>query len=143
MIRCLACALLACVLSASPDGLSIQFANPVAAQSYQMKRSAFVFRTMGCADNAKAEVSATAEGKVDGQRRSVTLKVHTAQAAHNVFGIFKEWPSQGVWVVSVNARCAGRTAGALVSTDEKGIVRDSSRALDHPATETEIQAALK
>lgn len=123
------------------ENLTIQFASPVASQSYQMKRSAFVFRTPGCAPDARAEVSATAEGKVDGQRRSIPLKVVPA-ASPNVFGIFREWPNQGIWVVSIKAHCAAKTAGALVATDSNGLVRESSINLDHAATQAEIEAAL-
>jgi hypothetical protein len=134
------CLLLAGVAGA--QDFSIQFASPVAAQSYQMKRSAFVFRTVGCADDVKPEVSATAEGRVEGHRRSVQLKIAQAAANPNVFGIFREWPNQGVWIVNIKARCAPRSASALVATDAKGLVRESSKVLDRFATEAEIEALL-
>lgn len=137
----LVCVGLCSITGAQAENLTIQFASPVAAQSYQMKRSAFVFRTVGCPADAKAEVTATAEGKVDGQRRSMPLKI-AAASAPNVFGIFQEWPHSGVWVVHIRAHCASKTAGALVATNEYGLVRQSSRALDHAATEAEIEAAL-
>src|SRR6266540_4244103 len=114
-----ACLGLLVVWLARAENLTIQFASPVAAQSFQMKRSAFVFRTVGCSADAKAEVTATAQGSVDGQRRSVPLKV-AAAATPNVFGIFREWPDRGVWVVSISAHCASKTAGALVATDAGG-----------------------
>lgn len=138
-VRCTTCFVLL-VLGVAAQDFSIQIASPVAAQSHQMKRSAFVFRTVGCAD-AKPEVSATAEGRVEGQRRSVPLKVVPAPTA-NVFAISREWPNQGVWIVNIKARCASRAAGALVATDAKGIVRESSTILDHTATEAEIEASL-
>jgi hypothetical protein len=141
LVRNLACVGLLLVAVAQAENLTIQFASPVAAQTYQMKRSAFVFRTIGCSPDTKADVSATAEGKVDGQRRSLPLKV-VAAAGPNVFGVFREWPNQGVWVVSIKAQCASKTAGALVATDINGLVRESSTSLDHSATQTEIEAAL-
>jgi hypothetical protein len=141
-VRSLTCAGLLFVPALTAENLRIQIASPVAAQMYQMKRSAFVFRTSGCPSEAKPEFSATAEGKVDGQRRSVALKVATASAP-NVFGIFREWPAQGVWVVNLKARCASDRAGALVATDAAGLVRESSSILDHHATEAEIEAALE
>lgn len=130
------------VLAASAEDFSIQFASPVAAGTYQMKRSEFVFRTVGCPADAKTDVSAMAEGRVDGNRRSIPLKV-VAATTPNVFGIFREWPANGVWIVSIRARCAARTAGALVATDANGIVRNASTTLDHAATEGEIETSLK
>ena len=129
------------VLAARGEDFSIQFASPVASGTYQMKRSAFVFRTVGCAAGTAHEVSAAAEGRVDGNRRSIPLKVAPASAA-NVFGIFREWPESGLWIVSIKARCAEKTAGALVVTDAKGIVREASKTLDHAATEAEIEKSL-
>jgi hypothetical protein len=141
-VRSLTCAGLLFSPALTAESLQIQIASPVAAQMYQMKRSAFVFRTSGCPPEAKPEFSATAEGKVDGQRRSLVLKVVTGSPP-NVFGIFREWPAQGVWVVNLKARCASQTAGALVATDAAGLVRESSSILDHHATEADIQAALE
>lgn len=135
---------LICLGIASAEDLVIQFASPVAAQSYQFKKSAFVFRTLGCPSDVKPEVSATAEGLVDGQRQSVSLKVTAVQAsAGNVFAIFREWSNQGVWIVSVKAHCGGKSAGVLVATDAQGIVRESSTVLNHPATEKEIENSLR
>jgi hypothetical protein len=127
---------------AAGEEFSIQIASPVAAQSYQMKRSAFVFRTVGCAADMKPEVNATAEGRVEGQRRSVPLKV-AAASTPGVFGIFREWPGQGAWIVNIQGRCGSASATALVATDARGLVRDSSTVLRRAATEADIEASLK
>ena len=121
---------------------TIQIANSVAAQSYQMKKSAFVFRTDGCVAPDKPEVAAKAEGQVGGTRRSLSLKV-TAAPTPGVYGVFREWPEEGVWIVNLTARCGQATAGALVATDGKVFIRESSTMLRHAATEPEIQASLK
>src|SRR5262245_36550221 len=123
--------------AAAGEEFSIQIASPVAAQSYQMKQSAFVFRTVGCATDIKPEVSATAEGRIDGQRCSMPLKVSSARTP-GVFGIFREWPEKGVWIVNIKGRCGSASATALVATDAKGLVRESSTVLQRVATETDI-----
>ncbi|HYP06283.1 MAG TPA: hypothetical protein VER03_08595 [Bryobacteraceae bacterium] len=128
---------------AGAQEFSIQFASPVAAQSYRMKQSAFVFRTLGCADPSTPEVAAIAEGLVNYQRRSVPLKILPAQTP-NVYGIFREWPSEGAWVVSLKAKCGAKSAGAIVVTDEKGgFAREASTVLNHAPTAAEVEAALK
>jgi hypothetical protein len=129
-------------LPATAEEFAIQIANPVAAQSYQMKRSAFVFRTSGCVAPAKPEVTAVAEGRVLGNRRSLPLKVVPASTP-GVYGVFREWPEEGVWIVNLTARCSSATAGVLVATDGKTFIREASVFLSHKATEPEIEAALK
>jgi hypothetical protein len=121
---------------------SIQIAGPVAAQTYKMKSSAFVFRALGCDAPAMPEVTATAEGLVAGQRRSMPLKVSPAQTP-GVFGIFRQWPEEGVWIVSLAGSCSSKSASVLVATDGKGFVRESSVFFARPATESDIEAALK
>jgi hypothetical protein len=128
--------------AASAEEFAIQIASPVAAQSYNMKRSAFVFRTLGCAAPEIPEVSAKAEGRVNAQRKTLPLKVSAAQTP-GVFGIFREWPEEGVWIVNIKGRCGSKSAGALVATDPKGFVRESSTLLSRPAAEADIEASLK
>jgi hypothetical protein len=124
------------------EGFSIQIASPVAAQTYRMKSSAFVFRALGCEAPAKPEVTATAEGMVLGQRRSVPLKVQEAQTP-GVFGIFRQWPDEGVWIVNLAGRCGPKSTSVLVATNGTGFIRESSIFLPRPATESDIEGALK
>jgi hypothetical protein len=124
------------------EDFSIQIASPVAAQTYNMKSSAFVFRTIGCQAPGKPEVAASAEGIVFGQRRSIPIKVQAAQTP-GVFGIFRQWPDEGVWIVNLSGSCGVRSASVLVSTDAKGFIRHSSIFLPRHAAESDIQAALK
>jgi hypothetical protein len=124
------------------EDFAIQIAGPVAAQSYQMKRSTFVFRITGCVAPAKPEITAVAEGRVLGSRHSLPLKVVPAPTP-GVYGVFREWPEEGAWIVNLTARCASATASALVATDGKSFIREASTFLSHRATESEIEAAVK
>ena len=124
------------------EDFAIQIASPVAAQSYQMKRSAFVFRTTGCTASSRPEVTATAEGLISAKRRTLPLKV-TAAPTSGVYGVFREWPEEGLWIVNITAHCATATAGALVATNGKTFVRESSVFLTRQANERDIESALK
>lgn len=124
------------------EDFAIQIASPVAAQSYQMKRSAFVFRTTGCSASSRPEVAATAEGLISAKRRTLPLKVMAAQTP-GVYGVFREWPEEGVWIVNITAHCATAIAGALVATNGKTFIRESSVFLTRQATERDIESALK
>ena len=51
-------------IPAAAQGFTFTIGSPVASQDFQFKVASFVFRTDGCADPGKAQISATAEGIV-------------------------------------------------------------------------------
>ena len=116
--------------------------SPVASQDYQTKSAAFVFRTDGCAEPAKAQISGTAEGLVKGVRRSVALNVMPASRP-GVFAVFQNWPAEGEWVVNLKGACANASAGAIIPVGPKGFIRESSKFFARPATDAEIEASLR
>src|SRR5215475_8659789 len=74
--------------------------SPVAAQDFHFKTAAFVFRTEGCAEPEKPQVSATAEGLVAGARRTVGVRVMPT-AKPGVYAIAQTWSDEGKWVVAL------------------------------------------
>jgi hypothetical protein len=116
--------------------------SPVASQDFQFKSAAFVFRTEGCADPAKSQIGGTAEGIVKGARQSVALKV-VASAKPGVYAVVQTWPADGNWVVNLKGTCSSANAGAIVPIRGNGFVRESSKFFSRPATDSEIDAALK
>ena len=116
--------------------------NPVASQDGRSKMAAFVFRTEGCADAAKAQVDGTAEGLMTGTRRSVALKL-VAMSPPGVYAVYPTWPSDGDWVVSLHGTCAGASAGALIPIGPGGFIRAASKFFPRPPTAPEIDAALQ
>jgi hypothetical protein len=125
------------------DGFTFNIGSPVASQEYAFKAAAFVFRTEGCADPAKSQISATAEGLVKGVRRSVALKVAPASSRPGVYAVFQNWPPEGAWVVNLKGTCGDAIAGAVVPIGPKGFVRESSKFFPRAATDAEIEASLK
>jgi len=123
-------------------GFTFTIGNPVASQDFQMKSAAFVFRTDGCAEPSKLQVSGTAEGLVKGTRRSVALKVMAASKP-GVYAVYQSWPAEGDWVVSLRGACASESAGAIVPIGPKGFLRDAAKFLPRPATSAEIETSLK
>jgi|SRR5580658_10971364 hypothetical protein len=124
------------------EGFTFTIGNPVASQNYAFKTAAFVFRTEGCAEPAKAQIGGSAEGIVRGARRSITLKV-TPASKPGVYGIYQNWPAEGEWVVNLRGTCAGESAGAIVPLGPKGFIRESSKFFPRSATDAEIDASLK
>ena len=115
--------------------------SPVASMDGRSKTAAFVFRVEGCADAARAQVEGTAEGLVQGARKSVALKL-TAMSTPGVYAVYPAWPGDGDWVVSLRGACAGANAGALIPIGPSGFVRASSKFFPRPATAAEVDAAL-
>jgi hypothetical protein len=134
-----ACAAAALVLA---QGFTFSVGSPVASQDYVAKGAAFVFRTQGCAQPAKPQISGTAEGLVKGERRSAALKV-VALTKPGVYAVYQSWPVEGEWVVNLKGTCADASAGAIVPIGPKGFIRESSKFFPRPATKAEIEASLK
>jgi hypothetical protein len=124
------------------EGFTFRIGNPVASQDFQFKSAAFAFRTEGCADPGKAKITATAEGLVKGERRSIDLKVFPASRP-GVFAVMQEWPADGNWLVALKGTCGGDNAGAIVPFNRQGFIRESSKFFSRPAKGSEIEASLK
>src|SRR5204863_5273298 len=125
MLR-LGIAVLAMAALVMAEGFTFKIGGPVASQDFHLKAAAFVFRTEGCTDPAKPQISATAEGLVKGQRRSVGLKVMPGSNP-GIYAVYQSWPAEGQWVVNLKGTCANLGAGAIVPIGPKGFIRESSK----------------
>ena len=141
MLR-LGIAICAVTALAHPQSFTFSIGSPVASQDVRAKTAAFVFRTEGCEDPAKSQISGTAEGVVKGTRRSVPLHV-SAMSKPGVYAVYQTWPAEGDWVVNLKGTCASASAGAIIPIGPKGFVRESSKFFPRPATDAEIDASLK
>jgi hypothetical protein len=141
MLR-LTIAVLAIAALAMAEGFTFTIGSPVASQDFHFKAAVFVFRTEGCSDSGKPQISATAEGIVNGERRSVALKVMPASKP-GVYGVYQSWPAEGQWVVNLKGACGNLSASAIVPIGPKGFVRESSKFFSRPATDSEIETSLR
>jgi hypothetical protein len=64
-----------------------------------------------------ADLSGTAEGLVNGARRSITLHFDSTSRP-SVFALRRQWPAEGTWLL----RLSLRTTTAVVSLDRAGNV---------------------
>jgi hypothetical protein len=131
--------------TSSAQDFALQVGPPVAGKAQPAKASLLVVRPGGCADPGNAQITATAEGLVDGVRRSVPLKLSTLPTP-GVHAVPKDWPPGGFWVVNLVGTCAGKTAGAIVSVapgPNPSYRRDGVKLLPHRPTSAEIDASLK
>jgi hypothetical protein len=83
-------------------------------------QNVLVVRPAGCHEPENAAISATAEGFVKGQRKSVPLKL--TSISPGVYQISRQWPSEGIWVIAINAEYRGLSRAALVRLGSGGNV---------------------
>jgi hypothetical protein len=83
-------------------------------------QTVLVVRPSGCHEPQDATITATAEGIVNGQRRSLPLKL--VAISQGVYEIAREWPAQGAWVVAVNAEYRGLPRAAIIRLGPGGSI---------------------
>jgi hypothetical protein len=124
------------------SGFAFTIGGTAATQDFRLKGAAFAFRTEGCADPAKAEISGTAEGMLKGERKSLPLQIVPATKP-GVYAVLQGWPADGDWVVNLKGTCAEERAGAVIPMGPKGFIRESSKFFSRPATQSEVEKSLK
>lgn len=121
---------------------SLTIGSPVAAGLVKkVKDSVFAVRLEQCEDTAKSQITGTAEGIVNGARKSVPVQL--ASASPNVFLVQETWTGEGAWVVILKATCADAKAGAIVAISRGGFIRESTKTFSRFATAAEVDASLK
>jgi hypothetical protein len=133
--------------SASAKDFSLTIGNPVAValpDGVVKKKDAagMAVRVENCADVANAQVTATAEGVVNGARRSVPVRL-VAATTPGAFAVSHDWPMEGAWVVHLTGHCGASTASAVVPFGPNGFLRESSKFFPRAATAAEVEAVLK
>lgn len=128
--------------AALAQGFSLKIGSSVASQDFHFKAAALALRAEGCADLANIQITATAEGLVKGERRSVELKVMPASKP-GIYAVLQNWGPDGDWVIAVKGVCAAETSGAIVPFNRQGFIRESAKFFSRPVKAAEIDASLK
>jgi hypothetical protein len=129
-------------LAAYAGGFWISIQNPSTLKDAAAKNAVVLVRADGCHNPAEANITATAEGLVNGVRRSIPLKLEpVSQPA--TFAITRQWPAEGVWVLNLTGTYLGRDAGALVRITPGKFEKESARLFQRKVTAAEIDAALR
>ena len=103
-----------------------------------------VVRPRLCESLAKVTMTGSAEGLIDGVRRSVPLSLVPINPDEGIYGVLKQWKNGGHWVVQLNGTCPSPKASAstLVPMNDVGFIRDKIEVLGEPATKKQVDAAL-
>ena len=143
---------LACALSAHAGTMfRLEIGPPVAAgftKSKDLKKFdkkvVLAVRALVCEDLAHVQMTGTAEGIVNGSRRSVPLTLAEVDKAEAVYAIQYEWPDTGAWVLHLKGSCAKPRAEAstLVPMNRGAFIREKTQILTEAATKKQIEDAV-
>ncbi|HKA22308.1 MAG TPA: hypothetical protein VKN18_28780 [Blastocatellia bacterium] len=117
--------LLAGASTATAGGFYLSVETPGSPIEPQLKDVVLIARVSGCHQPADAKLSATAEGLVNGARKSVPLELRSIGSG--VYGIKQQWPSEGTWVLALTGAYNGMTTSALVELGPNGKVLPGTR----------------
>ena len=117
--------LLASASTATAGGFYLSVETPGSSAEPQLKDVVLIARVTGCHQPADAKLSATAEGLVNGTRKSVPLELRSIGSG--VYGIKPQWPSEGTWVLALTGAYNGMTTSALVELGPNGKVLPGTR----------------
>jgi hypothetical protein len=111
--------------TAVAGGFQLSIEVPPASTDAELKDAVLLVRTYGCHRPAEAVVTATAEGLVGGERKSVPVKLTPASTGS--YAITRQWPSEGVWALAITINYSGLTTSALVKLGPGGKVYSDTR----------------
>jgi hypothetical protein len=80
-----------------------------------------IVHAYSCHAPTDAAVRASAEGVVDGKRKSIPLELKSTGAT-GVYSVTRQWPAEGAWALVFSIDRGGQTT-ALVKLDAKGLPR--------------------
>src|SRR5690242_9388108 len=81
----------------------LQIGNPAANPEAHDKHAVLLARLSACRSPEKTTVTATAEGIVNGVRKTVPLRL-VSLSTPGSFAIERQWPDGGKWVVAITAK---------------------------------------
>jgi hypothetical protein len=124
--------------------LTLEIGNPAANPEAQAKGAVVVARITACHSPEKTTVTASAEGVVNGTRKSIPLKVMPLSTA-GTFAITPGWPEQGDWAVrmiAMNPEYKNYSTGVVVPIENNSAQLAKVKHYYHAPTEDEVLVAL-
>jgi len=85
------------------------------------RNEALIVKTFGCHVPDDAKLIGTADGIVNGERKTVELRIK--HDGKGIFSVAKQWINEGVWVITIKGTYNGMIANAIVQVDAKSNLR--------------------
>ncbi len=123
-------------------GFWLQLGNPEASVEARKANAVVTIKATGCHDPATAKVTATATGMVDGQRRSIPLKLEVLSEP-GMFALSQQWPKQGTWVIELVGKNDQQFTNTLLLAGPGGVDRLHAKPAMKAFTAADVEAMLK
>jgi len=123
-------------------GFFLQLGNPEANPEARKLHAVVVIKAAGCQDPATATVTASAVGVVNGERRTIPLKVEKLSET-GTFALTQQWPREGKWVIEIVGKSATMFTNTLVSAGPEGVDRLHAKLAMKPFTPAEVESMLE
>jgi hypothetical protein len=123
-------------------GFWLQLGNPEASTEARNSNAVLTIKAVGCHEPAKAQVTATAIGKLNGQRQVIPLKL-TPLSEPGMYALAKQWPGEGRWVIRLTGRNGDQFTNTLVTAGPKGVDRLQAKNDSRHFVERDVDAMLK
>lgn len=124
--------------------LRLEVGNPSANPEAAAKHAVLVARITACQSPEKTTITATAEGIVDGSRRTVPLSL-VPLSTPGTFAVVRQWPAGGRWAVKMTATnpdYKNYATGVVVLTQKDGFDWAGVKHFYHAPTDAEVDAVL-
>jgi hypothetical protein len=139
--------LLALSILAAPllaGALRLEVGNPATNQEALAQHAVLVAWTTACHSPEKTSLTATAEGVVNGIRKSIPLKV-LSLSTPGTFAVTRDWPNEGTWaikIVATNPEYKDYATSAVVPIQNNAAQTTAVRRFYHAPTESELSISL-
>jgi len=124
--------------------LLLEVGNPALNPEALRNHAVLLVRTTACHSPGETTVVATAEGVVNGMRKSIRLKVISLPSP-GTFAVAREWPEQGMWaikVVATNPEYRDYATGVTVPIHNNAVQFSAAKHYFHTPTDAEVSLAL-
>lgn len=115
-----------------------------ASQEVLAKHALLMAQVTACHSPEKSIVTATAEGVVNGIRKTVPLKV-IALSVPGTFAVTREWPEGGAWAVRMvvtNPDYHDYSSSAVIPIRNNSVQLEQVKRYSHAPTEAEVALSL-
>jgi hypothetical protein len=98
--------------AARAGGFHVSLELPASQTDARLKDAILIVRPGGCIDPTQAVLRVTAEGLVNGRRKSIPVKL--TPAGPGVYGVNRQWPTEGTWILAIAGEARPTAGGAPI-----------------------------
>ncbi|MBL8230140.1 MAG: hypothetical protein JNL98_16750 [Bryobacterales bacterium] len=123
-------------------GFWLELGNPVASKDPAAKNAAVLVRAIGCGEPTQAGITATAEGIVNGERKTIPAKL-VALGERGLYAVERSWPKEGKWLLHIRGSYMGRDTSTVAHVLANGEVKRPGKLLQNHVSASEIDAMVR